>query len=264
MAYTHFKLIFIFMLMRTNLFFTPSSKFGTKVALFAFVAFSFVSSFLCDFANAGLIVERPGVVGRVEARRYYDNQYYQQPYQQPAQNQASQAGDDEDDRPKKKKKAADQSPKDENGKHFVSWKEFTDDTLTIVEKIKKSKKSFKGIVVINSGGLVPSAILSQALEIDMIESFDVVPHSNSKTAGLDSFKVLVSPKQALEDKGEGWLVINNVVGGGGSSEYVLSKLPNSFIITVYIKSSTNKKLVDIYAKEVDDSKWLVMPWEPQK
>ena len=246
--------------MNNNSLFKLNSKFGTKLTLFAVVAISFVSSLLCDCANAGLIVERPGVVGRVEARRYYNNQYYQQS----AQNQSSQYADDEDEKPKKKKKAADESPKDENGKHFVSWKEFTDDTLTIVEKIKKSKKSFKGIVAINTGGLVPSAILSQALDIDTIESFDVVPHSNSKSAGLDSFKVLVSPKQALEDKGEDWLVINNVVGGGGSSEYVLSKLPNSLIITVYIKSSTNKKLVDIYAKEVDDAKWLVMPWESQK
>ena len=54
-------------------------------------------------------------------------------------------------------------------KYYISWEEFYQDTLILSNKISATNKSFKGIVVVTRGGLVPASIISQQLNIRVIE-----------------------------------------------------------------------------------------------
>ena len=145
----------------------------------------------------------------------------------------------------------------EISKFYVSWEELHKDTKLLSENIKKLGKTWKGILSITRGGLVPAGIVSSELEIKAIETISISSYEqNSQT----SLKTLKLPAADLILDGDGWLVIDDLVDTGDTAKEVKKLLPKSTIATIYAKPN-GKPNTDIYAKDIEQTTWIVFPWE---
>ena len=143
-------------------------------------------------------------------------------------------------------------------KYYISWEEFHQDTLLLSTKISATNKEFKGIIVVTRGGLVPAAIISQQLNLRVIEAFSV---SSYNCAEQGELRPLTIPHLAMQDNGEGWLMIDELEDSGKTIEFARNLLPHAFIVTVYRKPVGAVQLSDMNVKEFAPNEWLIFPWE---
>ena len=68
----------------------------------------------------------------------------------------------------------------------------------------------------------------------------------------------------LENDGEGWLIIDDLVDTGDTARAVRKMLSKAHFATVYAKPA-GRPLVDTYITEVSQDTWIFFPWdmEPQ-
>ena len=147
---------------------------------------------------------------------------------------------------------------DNNAKIYISWDQFHQDTLQLCNKIKDIN-NIKGIVCITRGGLVPCAIVASKLNIRKIESVSIKSYKENLTLS-DSFEILVEPKEAMQDLGKDWIVIDELIDSGQTLNYIKTILPLAKIYTVYSKI-LDSNLVDAYYGYYDKNQWIYFPWE---
>lgn len=143
-------------------------------------------------------------------------------------------------------------------KVFISWDQFYQDTLVMYDHIK-NLNNIIGIVSVTRGGLVPACIISNLMNIRHIEALALHSYDKDSTIG-DTIKVLTYPTQALQVKGKGWLVIDELADSGNSLNHAKTLLPEAFICAVYSKMNNNEILHNspILFKKED---WICFPWE---
>ena len=137
-------------------------------------------------------------------------------------------------------------------KHFISWHDFQEDTLTLAHKLPQ--KSWEGIIAITRGGLIPAALIAHHLSITLIEtlclsSYDDTTHKQSQLRILKD----ISPCAR-----QNWLVIDDLIDTGKTINMVRKMVPGAYCAAVYGKSH-GLHLIDAFAKEINA--WIVFPWE---
>jgi xanthine phosphoribosyltransferase len=122
--------------------------------------------------------------------------------------------------------------------------------------------SWKGIIAVTRGGLVPAAIVARELNIRLIETACIVSYqdSGSGPSGLyEESQVLKSPV-GLAGDGQGWLVIDDLVDTGRTIEVLRKILPKAHYAAVYAKPQ-GRPLVDTFVTEVSQDTWIYLPWD---
>ena len=66
----------------------------------------------------------------------------------------------------------------------------------------------------------------------------------------------------MDDSGEGFLIIDDLVDTGSTARTVRDMLPKAYFATVYAKP-TGKPLVDAYVMEVSQDTWILFPWDSE-
>jgi xanthine phosphoribosyltransferase len=142
--------------------------------------------------------------------------------------------------------------------YTVTWDQLHRDAKALAWRLI-GKGSFKGVVAITRGGLIPAAIVARELEIRVIESVSVVTY-DEETKGAP----VVAKLPAAAGDGEGWLLIDDLVDTGTTARVVRALLPKAHFATVYAKAA-GKPLVDDFVTEVSQDTWILFPWdtEPQ-
>lgn len=140
----------------------------------------------------------------------------------------------------------------------VSWDELHRDTKALAWRLL-DKAPFKGIVAITRGGLVPAGIIARELNIRLIETVSIASYEDKTRSGEMNILKSFTPK----DKGEGWLVIDDLVDTGETARLVRRMLPEAHFATIYAKPQ-GKPLVDTYITEVSQDTWIYFPWEFSK
>ena len=76
--------------------------------------------------------------------------------------------------------------------------------------------------------------------------------------------ILKIPLAASEAKGEGWLLIDDLVDTGTTAHAALEILPKAHFATVYAKPN-GRAHVDTHVHDVSQDTWVFFPWdtEPQ-
>ena len=142
----------------------------------------------------------------------------------------------------------------------VSWDEFHRDALALA-KVLARLGSWRGIVAISRGGLVPATIIARALNIRVVETVSVVAYdqlSRGDEETLGEPKVTKLPDFAGD--GEGFLIIDDLVDSGSTARVVRAMLPKAHMAVVYAKPA-GRGLADHVLKEVSQDTWIVLPWE---
>ena len=119
--------------------------------------------------------------------------------------------------------------------------------------------SWKGIVAITRGGLIPAAIVARELENRLIETICVATYDDEWRG-----QPLVMKAAGAAGDGEGWLIIDDLVDSGATAKQVRSLLPKAHFAAVYAKPA-GKPMVETFVTEVSQDTWILFPWdtEPQ-
>jgi xanthine phosphoribosyltransferase len=146
--------------------------------------------------------------------------------------------------------------------YTVSWEQLHRDARALAWRLVSKGPdagSFRGIVAITRGGLIPAAIVARELDCRLIESVSVITY-DEETKGHP----LVAKHPAAAGDGEGWLVLDDLVDTGTTVRVVRELLPKAHFATIYAKPA-GKPLVDSFVTEVSQDTWILFPWdtEPQ-
>jgi len=115
---------------------------------------------------------------------------------------------------------------------------------------------FIGIAAITRGGLAPALLVAQELNIRLIDTIGLQTYQNRS---LDRPTWVKPPSPHMGD-GAGWLVIDDLTDTGTTLRHIRPLLPKATFAALYAKPA-GKPLLDHYVTEVEQSCWLVFPWE---
>ncbi|MEM9139382.1 MAG: xanthine phosphoribosyltransferase [Pseudomonadota bacterium] len=148
----------------------------------------------------------------------------------------------------------------EKGFH-VSWEQMHRDSRALAWRLDGQGPGADGawtaVVAITRGGMVPACIIARELNIRLVETIAVKSYDHQAQAEA---VVLKGPDRDLMGRGEGILVIDDLVDSGRTLEVVRVLYPNAHYATVYAKPK-GKPMVDSYITEVSQDTWIFFPWD---
>ena len=141
----------------------------------------------------------------------------------------------------------------------VSWDQFHRDARALAWRLAGLNGSWKAIVCITRGGLVPAAIISRELGIRLIETVCVASyHEYIEQGELDVIKE-VAPR-LLENQGSDILIIDDLTDTGKTARIVRDMLPKAHFAAIYAKPA-GRPVIDTFVTEVSQDTWIYFPWD---
>jgi xanthine phosphoribosyltransferase len=140
--------------------------------------------------------------------------------------------------------------------HHIDWPSLHRDVALLAGNLAAAGP-FRRIVAIARGGLVPAALLSRLLGLHFVDT--VCISSYDEKLQREGDPVLLKGIES-EDGGAGWLVVDDLADSGNTLKMVRRLLPKAHIATVYAKPK-GAPMVDTVAVTVEQSVWLVFPWD---
>jgi xanthine phosphoribosyltransferase len=139
----------------------------------------------------------------------------------------------------------------------VSWDQFHRDARALAWRLNGAGP-FQAIVTVTRGGLVPAAIVARELGVRLIETICISSYNHTQQGPLKVLKG-VAPELAHK-RGEGVLIVDDLVDTGKTARVVRDLLPNAHFATVYAKPM-GRPMVDTFITEVSQDTWICFPWE---
>ncbi len=152
---------------------------------------------------------------------------------------------------------SDAAPKTAPKRFLVSWDQFHRDCKALAWRLVESEESWKGIIAITRGGLIPAGIVARELEIKTVETIGVSSYDDQVQRDLSVIKEI---NAELVGDGAGWLVIDDLVDSGNTAKLIRQILPKAHVATVYAKPA-GEPLVDTYVTWVSQDTWIYFPWD---
>ena len=139
----------------------------------------------------------------------------------------------------------------------VNWEEFYRNARALAWRLNEGQ-TWKGMIAITRGGLVPAAVMARELGIRKIDTISIVSYDENDK----QVEPIILKSCHAEGQGEGWLVVDDLVDTGATAKIVRDMLPNAHITAIYAKPS-GKEHVDTFMTEVSQDTWIVFPWEEE-
>jgi xanthine phosphoribosyltransferase len=142
----------------------------------------------------------------------------------------------------------------------VSWDQFHRDARALAWRLS-GQGSWKAIVCVTRGGLVPAAIIARELGVRLIETVCVVSYHEMEQGRLDVLKPVGKDIVDLAGgAGSAVLVIDDLVDTGKTARLVRDMVPRCHYATMYAKPA-GRPLVDTFITEVSQDTWIYFPWD---
>jgi xanthine phosphoribosyltransferase len=142
---------------------------------------------------------------------------------------------------------------------IISWSELQRDARFIASQLIKLQ-SWKGIIAITKGGLIPAALIARELNIKLIDTVCVASYHSEAAGKVDQHQEDIQIFKMVEGDGENFLLIDDLVDTGKTAEFIRKKLPKAYFCTLYAKPQ-GKHLVDTYVREFKQNQWIFFPWD---
>ena len=136
----------------------------------------------------------------------------------------------------------------------ISWEQLHRDSKALAWRLVEMQ-TWKGIVAITRGGLVPASIIARELEIRLVDTVCISSYDGRQQGDIS---VLKSP----DTYGDDWLLIDDLVDTGKTASVVKDMLPKAHFATVYAKPA-GRPLVDTFITEVSQDTWILFPWDTE-
>ena len=140
----------------------------------------------------------------------------------------------------------------------VSWDEMHRNAKALAWRLldKAPGGKWKGVLAITRGGLVPACIMARELEVLLIETFCI---STYDVKDMGKSNILKMPA-GVENGGEGWIVIDDLVDTGGTFRIIRQHFPKAHYAAIYAKPK-GVDTVDSFITEVSQDTWIHFPWD---
>lgn len=142
-----------------------------------------------------------------------------------------------------------------NRSYPISWEQLHRDAKALSRRLHDLNRTWKGIVAVSRGGLVPAAIIARELDIHLIDTICITSY-DWQTQGESTIL------KSMDGDGEGLLIIDDLVDTGGTAKIVRQMLPRAYFATVYAKPA-GKPLLDAHVTEVSQDTWILFPWDSE-
>jgi xanthine phosphoribosyltransferase len=142
---------------------------------------------------------------------------------------------------------------------IVSWVELHRDARYLSELLH-AKGTWKGIIAITRGGLVPAALIARELDIRLVDTICVTSYSSAGAGQAAQVQAQVEVLKGVAGDGEGYLLIDDLVDTGRTAQVVRQLLPRAHFATLYAKPA-GRPIVDTCVKEFKQNKWIYFPWD---
>ena len=142
---------------------------------------------------------------------------------------------------------------------IVSWVELHRDARYLSELLH-AKGSWRGIIAITRGGLVPAALVARELDIRLVDTICVTSYSSAGAGQAAQVQAQVEVLKGVAGDGEGYLLIDDLVDSGRTAQVVRQLLPRAHFATLYAKPA-GRPIVDTCVKEFKQNKWIYFPWD---
>jgi xanthine phosphoribosyltransferase len=142
---------------------------------------------------------------------------------------------------------------------IVSWVELHRDARFLSEQLH-AKGSWKGIIAITRGGLIPAALVARELDIRLVDTICVTSYAKAAAGEAEQIREDVKVLKGVEGDGEGYLLIDDLVDSGRTAQVVRRLLPKAHFATLYAKP-LGRPIVDTCVKEFKQNKWIFFPWD---
>ncbi|HXQ80925.1 MAG TPA: xanthine phosphoribosyltransferase [Opitutaceae bacterium] len=142
---------------------------------------------------------------------------------------------------------------------IVSWVELHRDARYLSELLL-AKGSWKGIIAITRGGLVPAALVARELDIRLVDTICVTSYASAGAGQAEQVQADVRILKSVAGDGEGYLLIDDLVDSGRTAQVVRQLLPKAHFATLYAKPA-GRPIVDTCVKEFKQNKWIYFPWD---
>jgi len=142
---------------------------------------------------------------------------------------------------------------------IVSWVELHRDARYLSELLH-AKGTWKGIIAITRGGLVPAALVARELDIRLVDTICVTSYASAGTGQAEQIQADVRVLKSVAGDGEGYLLIDDLVDSGRTAQVVRRLLPRAHFATLYAKPA-GRPIVDTCVKEFKQNKWIYFPWD---
>ena len=136
----------------------------------------------------------------------------------------------------------------------ISWEQLHRDAKALAWRLV-GMNTWRGIVAITRGGLVPASIIARELEVRLV---DTVCISSYDFKDMGESKILKS----VDIDDNDWLLVDDLVDTGRTAGIVRDMLPNAHFATVYAKPE-GRPLVDTFITEVSQDTWILFPWDTE-
>jgi xanthine phosphoribosyltransferase len=142
---------------------------------------------------------------------------------------------------------------------IVSWVELHRDARFLSELLH-AKGTWKGIIAVTRGGLVPAALVARELDIRLVDTICVTSYSAGSVGEAAQVRADVKVLKGVDGDGEGYLLIDDLVDSGRTAQVVRQLLPKAHFATLYAKPA-GRPIVDTCVKEFKQNKWIFFPWD---
>lgn len=141
----------------------------------------------------------------------------------------------------------------------ISWAELHRDARYLSEVLHQMG-SWKGIIAITRGGLVPAALVARELEIRLVDTVCVASYGAGEGGGAEQQQGAIKVLKGVTGDGAGFLLIDDLVDTGKTAQVVRQMLPKAHFATLYAKPA-GRPVVDTCVKEFKQNKWIFFPWD---
>ena len=142
----------------------------------------------------------------------------------------------------------------------VSWDQFHRDARALAWRLAGAGP-FHAVVAVTRGGLVPAAVVARELNIRVIETVCVASYDHISQGELRMLKAVADSIIALGGgKGQGVLIVDDLVDTGKTAKLVRDILPKAHFATVFAKPM-GRPMVDTFITEVSQDTWIFFPWD---
>ncbi len=142
---------------------------------------------------------------------------------------------------------------------IVSWVELHRDARYLSELLH-ARGTWKGIIAITRGGLVPAALVARELDIRLVDTICVTSYAAGGTGQAEQVQANVKVLKGVAGDGDGYLLIDDLVDSGRTAQVVRQLLPKAHFATLYAKPA-GRPIVDTCVKEFKQNKWIFFPWD---
>jgi len=142
----------------------------------------------------------------------------------------------------------------------VSWEELHRNAKALAWKLLDKSpcddKKWKGIIAITRGGMVPACIIARELEVLNIETFCITSYNVKE----QSETVILKMPDTVDNEGEGWLIIDDLVDTGKTFELARKHYPRAHYACIYTKPSGEAQ-TDTSVMSFSQDTWVHFPWD---